>query len=425
MLLALTNSNYSRRKKSSISAGLEYVSNVFAAGGTRIYRRSTGSPNLSPPGAQDITRHQELVTDNLGYSSSPRSRDFDSLPTRYGQRKRASWYGVFNREGPMAVRPIRPLSLALVDAVGRQPGDLSTTNLTDSSQIFWPPQNTIEPVRSDSSPAASFTRDDSLSMIQASLSEAHCSRERQGGTSSPVGTTSLSKAASRVSVFTANSYATAGELPVTSSSLLSISLSLAGTTASIAPTTSAVLAAVNVPRLKSVKRQTGGPRGWEIPVASLRQCWQASRICEMTVARMEWYGSEAGTDHFMLSQLVFSSKLRKKDIWMRLERCPANSSPKSAAGRHKSLVDRYLDMAVVSSNKYGLLGIKNESSRLKAIEEAIPFSSILDVLDLARKNSPSNTQANDSRFFASFVMDEIYRFCEHTSPYGIMMDREP
>ncbi|KAG8766472.1 hypothetical protein FRC12_006868 [Ceratobasidium sp. 428] len=425
MPLALTNSSYSRKKKFSISAGLEYASNVLAAGGTRIYRRSTGSPNLSQPSTQDVTRYQQLVTDNLGYPSNSRSRDFDSLPARYGQRKRASWYGVFNREGPVVVQPIRPLSLALVDSIVRQPGDFSATNTTDGGQISWPLQNTMDPVPGDSSPAASFTRDDSLSMIQASLSEAHCSRERQGGTSSPVGTASLSKAASRVSVFTANSYATAGELPVTSSSLLSISLSLSGTTASIVPTTSAVLAAVNVPRLKSVKRQTGGPRGWEIPVASLRQCWQASRICEMTVARMEWYGSEAGTDHFMLFQLVFSPKLRKKEIWMRLERCTAHSILKSAAGRPKSLVDRHLDIAVVSSNKYGLLGSKNESSHLKTIEEPIPFSSILDVLDLVRKNSPSDTQTNGGRLFASFVMDEICWFCEHTSPYGTMMDRKP
>ncbi|KAG8703130.1 hypothetical protein FRC09_004339 [Ceratobasidium sp. 395] len=394
MPLALTNSNYSRKKKFSISAGLEYASNVLAAGGTRIYRRSTGSPNLSQPGAQDVTRGISV----------------------------ARVVGILTRFPLAMVNE----SARAVDSVGRQPEDLSTTNLTDSSQAPWPLQNTTEPVQSDSSPAASFTRDDSLSMIQASLSEAHCSRERQGGTSSPVGAASLSKAASRISVLTTSPYATAEGPPVTSSSLLSVSLSLAGTTASIDIKTSAVLATVSVPRLKSVKRrEVGGPRGWELPVASLRQCWEAFRIREMTVARMEWYGSEAGTDHFMLFQLVFPSKSREKDIWVRLERCTAHSILKPAAGRPKSLIDRYSDMAVVSSNKYGLLGIKNESSCLKTIEEPIPFSSVLDVLDVAHKNSPSDTQTNDSRLFASFVMDEIYQFCEHTGPYGTVVDREP
>ncbi|KAG8697662.1 hypothetical protein FRC08_006384 [Ceratobasidium sp. 394] len=167
------------------------------------------------------------------------------------------------------------------------------------------------------------------------------------------------------------------------------------------------------PAPNSLKRPAGGPQGSEFRATGLRQCWSTSKARQMTITRLEWYESLDGAGHFILFLLAFPPTLCIKDIWLRLERRSRHSGLKSVAGRAKTLVGQSPadDIALVSCNKADLLGSENEKFTLKeATDESIPFSFVLDVLDLAHKNLSSN--ANDSWLYAAFVMNAIHQFCE-------------
>ncbi|KAG8711623.1 hypothetical protein FRC08_015681 [Ceratobasidium sp. 394] len=187
-------------------------------------------------------------------------------------------------------------------------------------------------------------------------------------------------------------------------------MALSATTSTDIPATTVTSPAMV--RNTRAKRQFSGPRGWKLPATGLRQCWRESGIREMTVARVEWYEHETGTNHLMLFQLAFPAALHKKDIWIRLERCPEHPGLRYTANRPKSLVGQLtgeVDVAIVSSNKGGLFGGEGESFSLKQVAEGpIPFSFVLDVLDLACQNSSSDM--NDSWLYASFIMSAMHRF---------------
>ncbi|KAG8743288.1 hypothetical protein FRC10_012251 [Ceratobasidium sp. 414] len=174
------------------------------------------------------------------------------------------------------------------------------------------------------------------------------------------------------------------------------------------------------PALNSHKRPPVGPQGSEFRATTLRQSWTTSKARQMSITHLEWYESQDGADHFILFLLAFPPALRCKDIWLRLERRSRHSGLRSVAGRAKSIVGQSSpdDIATLSGNKHHLLGGGSEKFYLKqAIDEPIPFSFVLDVLDLAHKNLSSN--ANDSWLYASFVMNAIHQFCE---PAGLSSD---
>ncbi|KAG9100560.1 hypothetical protein FS749_014487, partial [Ceratobasidium sp. UAMH 11750] len=68
------------------------------------------------------------------------------------------------------------------------------------------------------------------------------------------------------------------------------------------------------------------------------------------------------------------------------------------------------DFAIVSYDKDDLLVSWKSFTLKETIDKPTPFSLLLDVLDLAHKDLSS--YANDSRVYASFVMNTLRQFCE-------------
>ncbi|QRW13448.1 hypothetical protein RhiLY_12447 [Ceratobasidium sp. AG-Ba] len=163
-------------------------------------------------------------------------------------------------------------------------------------------------------------------------------------------------------------------------------------------------------------RRPVAPQGSEFRATTFRDCWTTSKIHQMSIACLEWHGSADDNDHFLLMQIVSAPTTRSKNPWVRLERRSKHSSVRSLMGQTKSLLGHIWadDVVVLSCNKRDLVS-KNGSFEMKeTIEESIPFSFMLDVIDLAHKNLASN--ANDSWMYASFIMEAVHQFCEPVSP---------
>ncbi|KAG9088028.1 hypothetical protein FRC06_002256 [Ceratobasidium sp. 370] len=143
----------------------------------------------------------------------------------------------------------------------------------------------------------------------------------------------------------------------------------------------------------------------------------------MTVARLEWYESVDGTNNFLLFQLT--SAARSKKLWVRLGRRSRRHSRysrlRSVAGPVTSLVHQLAadDFAIVSCDREDLLVSWKGFTLKKMIDKPTPFSLLLDILDLAHKDLSS--YANDSRVYASFVMNSIHQFNE---PINVSADNK-
>ncbi|KAG8786573.1 hypothetical protein FRC12_016449 [Ceratobasidium sp. 428] len=185
------------------------------------------------------------------------------------------------------------------------------------------------------------------------------------------------------------------------------------------------------PCFNSTRRQAGGPQGSEFRSTALRQCWTASKARQISITHLEWYEFRDGTNQFMLCLLNFPPAMHKKPNWLRLERRSKRHGLGSVAERAKILVGEHSanDIAIFSTNRGDLLDGENDKFTLKeAVDKPIPFSFMLDVLDLAHKNLASSIssrlvsflcasltvqpQENDSWLYVSFVMSAIHQFCE-------------
>ncbi|KAG9120424.1 hypothetical protein FRC07_004089 [Ceratobasidium sp. 392] len=136
--MPLVPTNYTRKKKFSISAGLEYVSHVLTGSGTTaplfktLHRRSTASSNTSQSMRDAV---QQPAATSSEATNSPYNRAPGSLRARFSQRERATWYGFPSRGDNVAVQHThRPQSLAL-GSVKPVFGDL-----IDASGASPPPQ---------------------------------------------------------------------------------------------------------------------------------------------------------------------------------------------------------------------------------------------------------------------------------------------
>ncbi|KAG9120423.1 hypothetical protein FRC07_004088 [Ceratobasidium sp. 392] len=393
--------NNTSKKKFSVSAGLK-ATGLFTTAekaasplSKSLYRPFDDS-SRGPQPAKDVV----LTPGDLEGAKSPRSAISGLFRARFSWIRRARSNGDFNQQ---CVKDVKSIDQVMLDTTWRHP-----KGLADGGEVHW--SKTMELV----SPAGSHPHDESVSMLQTSLSEAQYSRGLQGETPSSLRVGTLPTTTSRTDT---SAYATARGSFSTHLGIPSIEILLSRVAKSSRPATETppeIVANISTP--KQVNKLSGAPRGLGLLATDLRHSWRTARIREMTAARMEWHESETGTGHFMLFQLTFPPHSGHKDIWMRLERCSANSSLRSAATRPKSLVGQSPedDVAILSSEKDTLVGGESETFSLKeTIERPIPFAYILDMLDLAHKSSASG-RTNDSWLFASFVKRAIYQFREPT-----------
>ncbi|KAG8766473.1 hypothetical protein FRC12_006869 [Ceratobasidium sp. 428] len=347
--------NNLRKKRFSISAGSKDAGLFPVAEKTTspllksMYHTFTS--DSAPWSAQNDVREKSLSPSDLEGLSGRRSRIRDFISSRLGWREPSS----------RTDKPLKP------NATKLRSGDFPSFDIVRQSR------NIMELVCGSGSeprsPVKSCSRDDSLSLMQATFSEARYSDNSLTAPQSPISTTT---------------YVTAN-VPSTKSSVFPRAKNAHLATGTLPEVT------LNVPTLEKAKRQSSVTLGWEIPITDLRQCWRTSRLREMAVPHIEWYESEnTGTGCFMLLQLTFPPELRTRDIWMRLERRSANSRLRSNKEQLRLLVGESLegDIAILSSDKNSLLGGEIAGFRLtETVDRLIPFSHILDVLDLAHTSS--------------------------------------
>ncbi|KAG8703129.1 hypothetical protein FRC09_004338 [Ceratobasidium sp. 395] len=351
--------NNFRKKRFSISAGSKAAGLLPAVEKTTspllksMYHTFTS--NSAPWSAQNDAREKSLSPSDLEGLIGRRSRIRDFISSRLGWREPSS----------RTDKPLKP------NATKLRSGDFPSFDVVRQSR------NIMELVCGSGleprSPVKSCSRGDSLSLMQATFSEARYSDNSLTAPQSPISTTTT--------------YVTAN-VPSTKSSVFPRAKNAHLATGTLPE------AILSVPTLGKAKRRSNITLSWEIPITDVRQCWRTSRLREMAVPHIEWYESEnAGTGYFMLLQLTFPPELRARDIWMRLERRSTGSRSRSNKGQSRLLVGESLedDIAILSSDKNSLLGGEIAGFRLtETVDRLIPFSHILDVFDLAHKSSSSS-----------------------------------